>query len=107
MTVGGPEHGEGALVPLDWIMLRAGEIKLLLAGRGLGNARVIGWAAAGKDFPVTAEIAVDLPEVTDLTAGDVAALDREVGALVGLDVVVVPQRPGEREVLAGERVRYL
>ena len=94
-------------MPLDWIMRRAGEIKALLAGRGLGNARVIGWAGAGKDFPVAAEIAVDLPEATDLTAGDLAALDREVSALVGLDVVVVPQRPGEHKILPGERVHYL
>ncbi|GAA1703893.1 hypothetical protein [Propioniferax innocua] len=107
MTVGRPEHGERGFVPLDWIMLRADDVKALLAGRGLGNARVIGWAGAGKDLPAAAEIAVDLPEVTDLTAGDLAALDREVSALVGLDVIVVPQRPGEREMLPGERVRYL
>ncbi|CEH05310.1 hypothetical protein [Propionibacterium freudenreichii] len=108
MTAGEPEHGGGAgLVPLDWIMLRAGDVKALLVGRGLSNARVIGWAGAGKDFPVAAEIAVDLPEATDLTAGDLAVLDREVSSLVGLEVVVVPQRPGERDMLPGERVRYL
>ena len=44
---------------------------------------------------------------TNPTTGDLAALDREVSALVGLDVVVVPQRPGERDMLPGERVRYL
>lgn len=62
MTAGEPEHGGGAgLVPLDWIMLRAGDVKALLVGRGLSNARVIGWAGAGKDFPVAAEIAATLP----------------------------------------------
>lgn len=31
MTAGEPEHGGGAgLVPLDWIMLRAGDVKALL-----------------------------------------------------------------------------
>ncbi|MDO4613961.1 MAG: hypothetical protein Q4B10_07895 [Actinomycetaceae bacterium] len=107
MSASGPGHGEEGLVPLDWIMLRADDVKALLAGRGLRNPRVIGWAGAGKDFPVAAEIAVDLPEVTDLTAGDLAGLDREVSVLVGLDVVVVPQRPGERDLLPVERVRYL
>jgi len=38
------------LTPLDRITLRATEIKALLAGRGLLNARVVGWAGAGKDF---------------------------------------------------------
>lgn len=93
--------------PLDWIMLRAAEVKQVLAGQGLLNARVIGWAGAGKALPGPAEIAVDLPPVTDLTAGDLAALDREPGALLGFDVVVVAEPPGQRRVLPGERIRYL
>lgn len=58
------------LTPLDRITLRATEIKALLAGRGLLNARVVGWAGAGKDFgpKVPAEIQVDLPEVAYLTS---------------------------------------
>lgn len=66
MTTGGPEHGaKDGLALLDWIMLEQ-TMKALLVGRGLRNARVIGWAGAGKDFPVAAEIAADLPESTDL-----------------------------------------
>lgn len=38
-----------APTPLDWIMLRRDEVKALLDGT-LHNARVAGWAGAGKDF---------------------------------------------------------
>lgn len=93
--------------PLDWIMLRREDIKDLLAGYGMTNARVIGWAGAGKSFPAPAEIAVELSGHTDLTGGDLAKIDREVGTLVGIEVVVVVQRPGEGTVLPGEKIRYL
>lgn len=97
------------LTPLDRILLRANEVKALLAGHGLLNARVSGWAGAGKDFgpKVPAEIQVDLPEVTDLTTGDLARIDRELTALVGIEVVTWAVRPGEADVLPGEKIRYL
>lgn len=97
------------LTPLDRIMLHASEVKAVLEGHGLLNARVVGWAGAGKDLgrTVPAEIQVDLPEVTDLTAGDLAKLDRALNALVGVRVVTWPIRPGEADVLPGEKVRYL
>ena len=78
-------------------------------GHGLLNARVVGWAGAGKDFGprVPAEIQVDLPEVTDLTAGDLARLDHVLSALVGVEVVTWAVRPGGADVLPGERVRCL
>jgi len=93
------------LTPLDRIMLRAKGVKALLAGHGLLNARVVGWAGAGKDFGprVPAEIQVDLPEVTDLTSGDMARLDRELTALVGIEIVTWAARPGEADVLPGEK----
>ncbi|WP_029211917.1 MULTISPECIES: hypothetical protein [Arsenicicoccus] len=87
-------------------MLRREEIKDLLAGYGMTTARVIGWAGAGKDLPGPAEIAVDINAPTDLTGGDLAKIDREVGALVGLEVVVVVQRPGEGTVLPGEKIKF-
>lgn len=97
------------LTPLARIMLHANEVKALLSGHGLLNARVVGWAGAGKDFGpnVPAEIQVDLPEVTDLTSGDLARLDRELTALVGIEIVTWAVRPGDREVRQGEKVRYL
>lgn len=97
------------LTPLDRIMLRANEVRALLAGHGLLNARVVGWAGAGKDFGprVPAEIQVDLPDVTDLTSGDMTRLDRELTALVGIEIVTWAVRPGEAEVLPGEKIRYL
>lgn len=90
-------------------MLRAVEVKAVLAGHGLHNARVVGWAGASKWMPasVPAEIQVDLPEVTDLTSGDLKRLDDRLSALVGLNVVVWAVRPGEAEVLPGEKIRYL
>jgi len=84
-----------ALTPLDRIVLRANEVKGLLAGHGLHNARVVGWAGAGKDLGGPAEIQVDLPEVTDLTSGDMARLDRELTALVGIEIVTWAVLPGE------------
>ncbi len=96
-----------ALTPLDRIVLRANEVKGLLAGHGLHNARVVGWAGAGKDLGGPAEIQVDLPEVTDLTSGDMARLDRELTALVGIEIVTWAVLPGEAEVLPGEKIRYL
>ena len=97
------------LLALDRIMLRAVQVKAVLAGYGLHNARVVGWAGASKWMPasVPAEIQVDLPEVTDLTGGDLKRLDDRLSALVGLNVVVWAVRPGEAEVLTGEKIRYL
>ncbi|MGJ3510130.1 hypothetical protein [Enemella sp. A6] len=97
------------LTPIDRILLRAHEIKQVLDGHGLHNARVVGWAGAGHEgVPgVPAEIQVDLPEVTDLTSGDLARLDREISAMVGVEVVVWAERPGEARVLSGERIHYL
>lgn len=72
-------------------MLRSEDVKALLTGVGLPNARVVGCAGAGKDHSdvgVPAEIQVDLPEITDLTSGDLARPDRELTALVGIEVVV-------------------
>lgn len=93
--------------PLDWIMLRREDVKSVLDAHGLANARVIGWAGAGKDLPGPAEIQADLPQVTDLTSGDLARLDRELSAVVGLEIVVWAVRPGEGKVLPGEKIRYL
>lgn len=95
------------LTPLDWIILHAEEVKQRLGSRGLTNARVTGWAGAGKALPGPVEIAADLPPETDLTAGDVARLDRELETLLGFEVVVVAEQPGSRRVLPGERIRYL
>ncbi len=93
--------------PLDWIMLRREDIKSVLDAHGLANARVVGWAGAGKDLPGPAEIQADLPQVTDLTSGDLARLDRKLSTIVGLEIVVWAVRPGEGKVLPGEKIRYL
>ncbi len=97
------------LTPLDWIMLRAAEVKAVLAGVGLHNARVVGWAGANMQAVagVHAEIQVDLPPTTDLTSGDMKRIDDQLSELVGLPVVVWATRPGEAEVLPGEKIRYL
>lgn len=94
-------------IPLDWIMFRRDEVKAVLAGHGLNNARVVGWAGAAKDLGGPAEIQVDLPEVTDLTSGDLARLDHELSELVGVELVVWAVRPGEAQVLPGEKISYL
>ena len=104
------DEGSVDITPLDRIMLHGAAVKALLDGHSLHNARVVGWAGAGKDYSdvgVPAEIQVDLPEVTDLTSGDLARLDRELSELVGIEVVVWAVRPGERRVLPGEKIRYL
>ena len=75
---------------LDWIMLRRDEVKAVLAAHGLNNARVVCWAGAAKDLGGPAEIQVDLPEITDLTSGDLARLDHELSELVGVELVVWP-----------------
>lgn len=97
------------LTALDWIMLRSDDVKRVLAGHGLHNARVVGWAGAGKWMPesVPAEIQVDLPEVTDLMSGDLKRLDDQLSELVGVSIVVWAVRPGGAEVLPGEKIRYL
>ena len=97
------------LTALDWIMLRSDDVKSVLAAHGLHNARVVGWAGAGSWAPsgVPAEIQVDLPEVTDLTSGDLKRLDDQLSELVGVSVVVWAVRPGEAVVLPGEKIRYL
>lgn len=95
------------LTPLDRIMLHAHEIKQALEGHGLHNARVIGWAGAGKDLPGPAEIQVDLPAITDLTAGDMFRLGRKFSELVGIEIHLGAERPGEAKVLPGEKIRYL
>ena len=97
------------LTALDWIMLHADQARDLLASHGLQRPRVVGWAGAGSWAPsgVPAEIEVDLPEVTDLTGGDLARLGRELSELVGVEIVVWASPPGESRVLPGERVRYL
>ena len=93
--------------PLDWIMLRREDVKSVLDAHGLANARVVGWAGAGKDLPGPAEIQADLPQVTDLTSGDLARLGSELSTIVGLEIVVWAVRPGEGKVLPGEKIRYL
>ncbi len=40
-------------------MLRRDEVRELLFGYGLLNARVVGWAGAGMDLPGAVEIEVD------------------------------------------------
>lgn len=95
------------LMPIDRIMLRALEIGKMLEGYGLHVPRVVGWAGAGKALPGPAEIQVDLPEVTDLTGGDLARLGHEISGLVGIEILVWAERPGEARVLPGERIRYL
>lgn len=95
------------LTALDMLLLRCEEVRDLLAGHGLVVPRVIGWAGTGLDLPGPAEVAAELSGTTDLTAGDLARLDRELGELVGHEVVVVIQRAGEATVLPGEKVRYL
>lgn len=79
----------------------------MLDAHGLANARVVGWAGAGKDLPGPAEIQADFALATDLTSGDLARLDRELSTIVGLEIVVWAVRPGEGKVLPGEKIRYL
>lgn len=95
--------------PLDWIMHRRDEVAALLAGYGLHNARVVGWAGAGQAAlnGVPVEIEVDLPESTDLTGGDMARLADEKTKMVGIDVLVWTVPVGERRILRGEVIRYL
>lgn len=97
------------LTPLDWILLRRDEVKALLAGHGLYNSRVVGWAGAGQAATsgVPAEIEVDLPETTDLTGGDLARLGSELTALLGIAVLVWAVPVGENKILPGEMIRYL
>lgn len=95
------------ITPLDLILLRREEVSAHLNAHGLRNARVVGWAGARLDLPGPAEIEVDMPMVTDLTAGDLGRIGRDLTGLVGFEILVWPSPPGQRTILPGERVVYL
>lgn len=91
-------------VSLDVLLAHRGVIVEHLAGYGLGNARVVGWAAARMEpvAGVPAEIEVDPPPHTDLTAGDIARIGHELTAIVGTPVLALMGRP-QRQQRKGKR----
>lgn len=67
----------------------------------------MGWAGARLDWAGPAEIEVEMPMVTHLTAGDLGRISRDLSRLVGFEILAWPLPPSQRTISPGERVVYL